>query len=111
MDIANINLYNIILIYIVILLIFKYIENSYYRFFALLLISLYLIYLFKIKTKILYFYIIITLLFVLSEIIFIQYFNNTWFYYNKELINIPIWLITLWFITITFIFELYKILT
>ena len=111
MDIANINLYNIILIYIVILLIFKYIENSYYRFFALLLISLYLIYLFKIKTKILYFYIIITLLFVLSEIIFIQYFNNTWFYYNKELINIPIWLITLWFIAITFIFELYKILT
>lgn len=111
MDIANINLYNIILIYISILLIFKYIENSYYRFFALLLISLYLIYLFKIKTKILYFYIIITLLFVLSEIIFIQYFNNTWFYYNKELINIPIWLITLWFIAITFIFELYKILT
>jgi len=111
MDIANINLYNIILIYISILLIFKYIENSYYRFFALLLISLYLIYLFKIKTKILYFYIIITLLCVLSEIIFIQYFNNTWFYYNKQLINVPIWLITLWFIAITFIFELYKILT
>lgn len=107
----DINFYNIIILYIVILLIFKYIENSYYRFFALLLISFYLIYLFKIKTKVLYFYIIITLFCVLTEIIFIQYFNNTWFYYNKELINVPIWLTTLCFIAITFVFELFKILT
>lgn len=111
MDINNINLYNIIILYIVILLIFKYIENSYHRFFALLLISFYLIYLFKIKTKVLYFYIIITLFCVFTEIIFILYFDNTWFYYNKELINVPIWLITLWFIAISFVFELFKILT
>lgn len=107
----DINFYNIIILYIVILLIFKYIENSYYRFFALLLISIYLIYLFKIKTKILYFYIIITLFCVFTEILFIQYFNNTMFYYNKELINVPIWLTTLCFIAITFVFELFKILT
>ena len=37
-------------------------------------------------------------------------FNNTWLYYNNELINVPFWLITLWFITIVFIFQLYNFL-
>lgn len=100
---------NILIIYLLILLLFKFISNNYLRFLLLLLISIYCIWFFKLKKKKLILIILLTFSAVITEIIFIKYFKNTWKYYNNDIVNVPYWLFPLWFICIVFILEIYKI--
>ena len=100
----------LLLFYLIFISIFKYIKNSFYRFLLITLLALLSLYIFKINKKNILIYILLTFFAILTEIIFIKYFYKTWFYYKKELIVIPFWLISLWFCAIVFIIEIYKIL-
>ena len=102
-------LYLLPLFYLFVIIIFKFIENSLYRFLLLSILACYCLYLFKIKKNIILIYLFITLLAIIVEIIFIKFFKKTWYYYNKELFVIPYWLVSLWLCAIIFIIENYKL--
>ncbi len=102
-------LYLLPLFYLFVIIIFKFIENSLYRFLLLSILACYCLYLFKIKKNIILIYLFITLLAIIIEIIFIKFFKTTWYYYNKELFVIPYWLVSLWLCAIIFFIEIYKL--
>ncbi len=106
----NIKYIIILIFYIIILAIFKYINNSYYRFILLSILAFIILYILKINKKYIFIYLLLSFFAVFTEIIFIKYFYKTWFYHKNEFLNIPYWLFPLWLCCITFIIELYNII-
>ena len=110
--INNINRYHILFIlYLIIIIIFKFVNKSFYRFILTFSIALLVLYFFKITKKDILIYLLLTLFAIIIEIIFIKFFNKTWFYYEKEFFVIPYWLISLWFCAIIFLIEMYKLIS
>ncbi len=95
----------IIVIYILLLIIFYNIREKNIRLIYTSIIYLLCIYLFDIDYKLAILYIIIAIGCVITEAIYIHFFNETWKYINPDIINIPYWLIPFWSIAILIIVE------
>lgn len=98
-------LMKIILIYSLLLIIFHILQNKNTRFIFTSIIYLLCIYLFNIECKLSFLYVIIALCCVITESIYINFFNETWIYSNPDIISIPYWLISIWSIAILLIIE------
>ena len=95
----------IILIYILLLLVFFYINDNSIRFIVTSLIYLLSIFIFNIEYKYGILFVLMEIGCVITESIYITFFNKTWKYLNSDIINIPYWLIPLWSTAIVLIVE------
>jgi hypothetical protein len=95
----------IIIIYISLLFTFYKIENKEKRLIFTSIIYLLCICLFNIDYKLSILYVFIAICCVITESIYITFFNETWVYINPDIINIPYWLIAMWSIAILLIAE------
>jgi hypothetical protein len=100
----------ILVIYITILSIFYFVDNHWYRFICLIILSCICVSIFSVPRNQIILFIIIAISCTITEMIFVTFLNNTWQYQKSDIFNIPFWLSTLWFIAIIFINEINKII-
>ena len=97
-----------ILVYLLTLLIFLLFNENDIRFLLTFISYLLICELYKISYFKRLIYFLIAIFCVLTEIIFIKLFSNTWIYKNPNLLGIPFWLIPLWGIVILLIVNINK---
>ena len=95
----------ILAIYLITFFIFLQISDKKYRLLYTVIVYIVCIYLFDINYKHACLYVIIAICCVITESLYITYCNETWKYYNPDIINIPYWLISIWSIAILLIIE------
>ena len=98
-------LVKVIVIYVLLLFLFYFIKNKQQRLIYTSLIYVICIFLFNISYKSSFLYVFIALCCVITESIYIHFFDETWRYINPDIINIPYWLISMWSIAILLIIE------
>jgi hypothetical protein len=103
-------LIKIIMIYTLLLFIFYFINDKYYRLMYTIIIYILCINIFNINYKLYIVYVIIALCCVITESIYINFINETWKYNNPDIISIPLWLIFIWSIAILLIIEIINII-
>lgn len=96
---------SIIIIYILILTIFKITYKNSHRF--ILLCILLVLSCVLLKDKKIVPYLLLGLCAALTESIFIIYLPNTWSYKTPEIFEIPYWLVPLWSIAILLVINIY----
>ena len=103
-------LIKIIMIYTLLLFIFYFINDKYYRLIYTIILYILCINIFNINYKLSMVYVIIALCCVITESIYINFINETWKYNNPDIISIPLWLIFIWSIAILLIIEIINII-
>ena len=99
---------NIGLVYLLTLFLFYTIKKEYIRLLLALLIYLFGIFIFEHDYKLAIIYLGVAVCCVITESIFITFFDETWNYRKPDIINIPYWLIPIWAIAIILIIEINK---
>ena len=103
-------LIKIIMIYTLLLFIFYFINDKYYRLIYTIILYILCINIFNINYKLSMVYVIIALCCVITESIYINFINETWKYNNPDIISIPLWLIFIWSIAILLIIKIINII-
>jgi len=98
-------LVKVFIIYVLLLFLFYFIKNKQQRLIYTSLIYVICIFLFNIGYKSSFLYVFIALICVITESIYINFFDETWKYSNPDIISIPYWLISIWSIAILLIIE------
>lgn len=103
-------LLKIMMIYTLLLFIFYFINDKYYRLIYTIIIYMLCINIFNINYKLSIVYVIIALCCVITESIYINFISETWKYNNPDIISIPLWLIFIWSIAILLIIKIIDII-
>ena len=103
-------LLKILMIYTLLLFIFYFVNDKYYRLIYTIIIYMLCITIFNINYKLSIVYVIIALWCVITESIYINFISETWKYNNPDIISIPLWLIFIWSIAILLIINIIDII-
>ena len=95
-----------ILVYLLTLLIFIIEKNNLRRFTYGLLLYFLFCFNIGIKIKNILVYLVISVVCVLTESIFVNFFDETWEYKNPDILGIPYWLIPIWSIAIILVVQI-----
>lgn len=110
-EVSVIDIWKIIIIYIMVLLLFYNVHSNLNRFIISVLLYIFSIILFNINSKLGCLYFLIGIGAVFTEYIFIKYIHLSWDYRNPNFFTIPFWLIPLWAIAIILIIKTVAIFT
>lgn len=103
-------LLKIMMIYTLLLFIFYFVNDKYYRLIYTIIIYMLCITIFNINYKLSIVYVIIALCCVITESIYINFISETWKYNNPDIISIPLWLIFIWSIAILLIINIIDVI-
>ena len=103
-------LLKILMIYTLLLFIFYFVNDKYYRLIYTIIIYMLCITIFNINYKLSIVYVIIALWCVITESIYINFISETWKYNNPDIISIPLWLIFIWSIAILLIINIIDVI-
>ena len=103
-------LIKIMMIYSLLLIIFYFVNDKYYRLIYTIIIYMLCINIFNINYKLSIVYVIIAVCCVITESIYINFISETWKYNNPDIISIPLWLIFIWSIAILLIINIIDVI-